>query len=189
MKINLSKKHLVLLIASFVLISIGLLLCFNYFFVSDIGAANIIANIALALAFSATIWYMLKGYKNPSDVALGIPLFIYAACVIIMNATSTVSISTPTPFITASMGTIIVYPIVIAFNQKRIKLCTILFAIMIVAELGHGIFTYSLYGLDGIIDGGSITSTLHNIHIFVRSFMASTLAICYAARYIHSKQK
>lgn len=186
---NLNKKHLALLIAAFVLILTGLLLCVNYFFVADIGVANIIANAALTVTFLSMIWYMLKGYKIPSDMAFAVPLFMYAFCIIIMNATSTVSISTATPFITASMGTMIVYPIVIAFNQKNVKACAILFAVMIVAELGHGFFTYFLYGPDGIIDGGSITATLHNVHIFVRGFLTSTLAICYSARRLHSKQQ
>lgn len=184
---NITKKHPVLLIASFALVLIGLLLCFNYFFVADIGTANIIANVSLTLAFLAMIWYMLKGYKNPSDIAFGIPLFMYAFCVIVMNATSTVSISATTPFITAFMDILIVQSIVVAFNQKRVKLCTILLANIIVGELCLGFFTYFIFGPDGIIDGGSITATLNNIHIFVRGFMTSALALCYGARYLRSK--
>lgn len=189
MKNYLSKGHRIFLICSFLLVLVGLLLCVNYFFVPGVGGANIVANIALALTFLAMVWYMLKGYKDPSDIAFGIPLFMYAFCVIVMNATATISISTATPYITASMGTMIVYPIVIAFNQKRAKLCTILFAIMIVAELGHGFFTFFLYGPDGIIDGGSIIATLNNIHIFVRSFMTSALALCYGAKTVRTKGK
>lgn len=114
---------------------------------------------------------------------------MYAFCVIVMNATTTVSISSATPFITASLGTMIVYPIVLAFNQKRFKLCTILFAVMIIAELGHGFFIFFLYGPDGIINGGSLTETLNNIHIFVRGFMTSAFALCYGAKIVRSKAK
>lgn len=188
MKNNLSKRFVILLIASFTLILIGLALCVNYFFVDNISPANIVANVALTLTFLAMIWYMLRGYKETSDLALNIPLFMYAGCVIVMNATTTVSISTATPFLTASMGTLIVYPIVIAFNQNRVKLCAILFAIMIIAELGQGFFTFVLYGPDGIIDGGSLTNTLNNVHIFVRGFITSALALCYRAKYLHKKQ-
>lgn len=189
MNTNLGKKYRILLIASFSLVLIGLLLCINYFFVSAGYIVNTLANISLTLSFLATIWYMLKGYKNPSDAAFGVPLFMYAFCIIVMNATATVSISTATPFITASMGTMIVYPIVIAFNQKRVKLCTILFAVMILAELGHGFFTFFLYGPEGIIKGGSIFDTLNNVHIFVRSFLTSAMALCYGAKIERSKAK
>lgn len=188
MKTILSKKHLIMLVCSYTLILAGLVLCLNYFFVPGVGTANIVANIALTLAFLATAWYMMMGYKKNSDFAFGIPLFAYAICIIVMNATATVSIATATPFITASMGTLIVYPIVIAFNQNRVKLCAILFAIMIVAELGHGFFTFFLYGPDGVMDGGSITATLNNIHIFVRGFMSSALAVSYSAKVVRSKK-
>lgn len=187
---HLTKTHLALLISSFVLIIIGLVLSFNYFFVKTITATEVVANIALVISFLVVGWYMVAGYKKRSDFVFGIPLFMYAACVIVMIATTFDNLDTvnkSAPFILASMGTMIVYPIVIAFNQRRVKLCLILFGIMICAEVLHGIFYFLLYRNAGVIEGGSLTETLRNIHVFVRSFLTSILALCYTAKIAKEK--
>lgn len=174
-------------VVAFVLIILGLVLCVNYFFVPGIGIANIVANAILTLTFLIALWYLLMGYKIPSDKAFGVPLFMYAICVIAMISASSVSIATATPFIIASTSTIIIYCMVIAFNQKNVKLCTILFALILVSELGDGFFTMFLHSDSGVLAGGSVTATMNNIHIFVRSFMTTVFALCYFARRIRAK--
>lgn len=186
MENNINNRHRIPLIISFCIVLIGLVLCANYFFVPEVGAANIVANVALVLTFLTTIWYIIKGYTLTSNASLGVPLFMYAACVIIMVSTATVSIDVATPFVTASFCTLIVYPMVIAFNQHRFKLCITLFGVMLLSELATSACVYFLYGPDGVIAGGSLTASLNNVHIFVRSFMTSALALCYVARHMRT---
>lgn len=182
-----NRIYRIALILSFAWVLIGLALCINYFFVPGISLANIIANISLILAFLAVIWYMLMGYKLNSDAALGVPLFLYSACVIIMVATTTVSISETTPFITGAMCTAIVYPIVIAFQQKRTKLCAVMFALIIFTELAVGFGIYFNFAPSGVISSGDTSATMNNIHIFVRSFLTSAMALCYGAKCLRAK--
>lgn len=182
MKRNLSLTHLILLVISFVTIVVGLVLCLNYYFVSDIDTADIVGNSATIMSLVTMLWYMLAGYKIERDGAFMAPLFSYSACALITVATASAAIHEATPFLTASMCTMIVYPVVIAYNQRRFKACTVLFAIMVVAEVCHGFVIFSMFGPEGVIDGGSITNTMNNVQIFVRSFMTSALALCYAAR-------
>lgn len=187
MENRINKGYRVALILSFIWVLVGLALCINYFFVPGIDLAEIIANVSMILAFAAVVWYMLKGYKLSSDVALGIPLFMYAVCVIIMVSTTTVSISGATPFITAAMCSAIVYPIIIAFQQKRAKLCVALFALIIFTELAVAFGLYFTFAPEGILSDGSLTETLNNVHIFVRSFLTSALLLCYGARVLNRK--
>lgn len=188
MENKITKTHKIFLIAYFVLTLIGLALCLNYFFVDGIKTTNIIANISLVIVFSVTIWYMLKGYKIESDYAFRIPMFAYSGCVIVMISTATISIPVATPYITASMCTMIVYPIIIAYNQEKVKLCTILFLVILVAELGHACFIFFLYGPEGVTNGGTLANTMNNIHIFVRTFLILALGLSYAARYLRLKK-
>lgn len=186
---QLSKTHIFLLVLNFFFIITCFVLCINYFFVTDIGIANIISNCSLIVAFLTTIWYMLIGYKIDADYAFCIPMFAYALSVIIMIAANTVAISKATPFITGSTSTIIAYSMIIAFNQNRPKLCLILFGICLLSELGQGFFTLFMHSAAGIINNGTISATMNNVHLFVRSFLTSTLALCYVARYLRLKKE
>lgn len=177
-----NNKQQPFLVLSFVWVMLGLALCVNYFFVPGIKTAELIGNISTILAFFSTIWYMVWGYKNNSDLNFGIPLFMYSACVVVTISSMSVLLPETLPILVASMCVTITYPIIIAFNQSKRKLCMILFLIIIISEVAHSGIIFIMYGPKGVFNNGDIVATLHNIHIFVRTFMTSALALCYRAK-------